>query len=83
MSYQVKTTHQAEVEAEAIYLWIAQYSPERATLWYFDLQAASESLANSPARCARAPESRTFGQEIRQLLFDKYRILFRIEDETV
>lgn len=58
MSYQVKTTRQAEVEAEAIYLWIAQYSPERATLCYFDLQAAIESLANFPARCAGKPDLR-------------------------
>ncbi|MBL8188125.1 MAG: type II toxin-antitoxin system RelE/ParE family toxin [Acidobacteria bacterium] len=40
-------------------------------------------MENSPARCPLAPESETHGQEIRHLIFDKYRILFIIDDETV
>jgi toxin ParE1/3/4 len=62
---------------------MAQYSPERATLWYFDIMKAIESLSASPARCPFAPERATFGLEIRHLLFEKYRILFIIEDESV
>lgn len=83
MSYQVVTTQQAESEIETAYLWTANYSPEKAMLWYFDVQEAIESLANFPARCPVAPESVTFGQEIRHLLIGKYRILFHIDDETV
>jgi len=83
MSYQVITTRQAESDIEAAYQWAANYSPEKAMLWYFDVQEAIESLANFPARCPLAPESVTFGQEIRHLLVGKYRILFHIDDETV
>lgn len=83
MSYAINTTRQSEAEAEEAYRWIAQYSPEKAMLWYFDLQEAIESLSNFPARCPLAPENHTFKREIRHLIFGRYRILFRIEDETV
>ncbi len=83
MSYQVITTQQAESEIEAAYQWTANYSPEKASLWFFDVQEAIESLANFPFRCPLAPESVTFGREIRHLLIGKYRILFHVDDETV
>lgn len=83
MSYRVETTRRAESDIEAIYRWIAQSSPEKAMLWYFTVREAVESLADFPARCPRAPESHTFSTEIRHLLIGKYRILFRIDDETV
>ncbi len=36
-----------------------------------------------PERCAHAPENRWFKREIRQLLYDQYRILFTIRGRTV
>ena len=83
MSYRVEITGRAESDAEAIYHWIAQYSSEKSTLWYLTIQEAIESLADFPARCPTAPESHTFATEIRHLLVGNYRILFRIDDETV
>jgi len=83
MSYQVIVETPARTEIEEALAWMSQHSPERATLWYFDLEGVIDSLSSFPARCTLAPESRTFGEEIRHLLFGKYRILFRIEDETV
>lgn len=83
MSYRIKFSQKARAEAVAAARWIGQYAPEKSSLWYFDLEQRIESLKNSPARCPLAPESRTFKREIRQLIFGKYRILFRIDDETV
>ncbi len=83
MSFKVVVEKEAEEDLKASARWIAQYSPDKATLWYFDATEAIESLENVPARCSLAPESQKFGAEIRHLLFDKYRILFIIEDETV
>jgi len=84
MSYQVITTRQAESDMEAAYQqWMANHSPDKATLWFFDVQEAIESLANFPLRCPLAPESVTFGSEIRHLLIGKYRILFHVDDEVV
>lgn len=62
---------------------MAQFSPEKATFWNFDIQDAIDSLQNFPFRCPLAPESETFGTAIRHLIFGKYRILFTVIDETV
>lgn len=83
MSFKVTVEKEAEEDMKETARWIAQYSPEKATLWYFDVLEAIESLENFPARCPLAPESKKFGAEIRHLIFGKYRILFIIEDETV
>jgi plasmid stabilization system protein ParE len=83
MSYQVVVEKEAEEDLKSAVHWIAQYSPDKATLWYFDATEAIESLENFPARCPLAPESQRFRADIRHLIFGKYRILFIIEDETV
>ena len=83
MSYDIIVHPAADEDLQQAAHWIAQYSPEKATLWYFDALQAIESLRNFPARCSFAPERKTFGLEIRHRIFDKYRILFLIEDETV
>jgi toxin ParE1/3/4 len=83
MGYQVITQPQAEEDIRQAMRWIARHSPEKARSWYFDILQTIESLNTSPARCPFAPERETFGLEIRQLLFEKYRILFVIEDESV
>ena len=83
MSFQVITQPQAEADIREAVRWIARHSPKKSTLWYFDVMNAIESLSKFPARCSYARERETFGIDIRQLIFDKYRILFVIEDETV
>jgi len=83
MSFKVVVEKEAEEDMKDAVRWIAQYSPDKATLWYFDATEAIESLEHFPARCPLAPESKKFGAEIRHLIFSKYRILFIIEDETV
>jgi plasmid stabilization system protein ParE len=83
MSFTVVVEKEAEEDLKAVANWLAQYSGNKAVLWYFDATEAIESLGNFPARCPLAPESRKFGVEIRHLIFDKYRILFIIDDETV
>jgi plasmid stabilization system protein ParE len=83
MGYQIIILPQAENDILEAIGWMSQHSTEKATLWYFEIQQAIESLTNSPARCSFAPERETFGIEIRHLLFEKYRILFVIEDVSV
>lgn len=83
MSYSVVVEKEAEEDLKDAARWVAQYSPDKAALWYFDATEAIESLANFPARCSVAPESKKFGAEIRHLLFGRHRILFIIDDETV
>ncbi len=83
MSYKVEITEKAEEEAREATRWIAQYSPEKAALWHFELMERVDGLENFPARCPFAPESKTHGKEMRHLIFGKYQILFIIEAETV
>jgi plasmid stabilization system protein ParE len=83
MSYQVVIEDEAEQEMKEAAQWIAQFAPETAAQWYFDMATAIETLQDSPARCPLAPESRTFGEDIRHLIVGKYRILFLIDDEIV
>ena len=83
MSYQIALEEEAEQDIDAATAWMAQHSPDKATLWYFDVQEAIASLQNLPFRCPLAPESKTFGAEIRHLIFCKYRILFIVIDESV
>lgn len=83
MSYQIILEEEAEQDIEAATAWMAQYSPEKATQWYFDIQEAIDSLQTFPFRCPLARESEMFGAEIRHLIFGKYRILFTVIDETV
>jgi len=83
MSYRIIIEDQAYSEMDEAYQWMAQYSPETAMLWYFDITAKIESLKKFPLRCSLAPENQFFPHEIRQLLVGKYRILFTVRDEFV
>lgn len=83
MSYSVVIQPQAEQDVREAVLWMSQWTPDKATDWGFDVIKAIRSLSRFPARCPFAPERVTYGLDIRHLLFDRYRILFIIEDETV
>lgn len=83
MAYQVIIEAPAQEDIKATLDWMTEASSKRATIWYYDLMEAIESLANFPRRCAHAPENKYFKEEIRQLLFEKYRVLFTIRDEYV
>lgn len=82
MSFRVEITEPAEQDAREAVRWIAQHSPEKASLWYFDFLEAADSLREFPTRCPIAPESNET-KEFRHLLFEKYRLIFLIEDEVV
>lgn len=83
MKYRVSMQPRAEVDASEIYHRIRDDSPMNADQWFEALCLAIESLNEMPRRCPKAPESRRFKREIRQLLHGVYRILFVIEDDTV
>jgi plasmid stabilization system protein ParE len=51
--------------------------------WYFGIRAAIRDLASSARECGLAYEDRYFAETIRQRLFDSYKILFAIRENTV
>jgi plasmid stabilization system protein ParE len=83
MSYRVDITSEAGEEIEAIYLYIAEDSPDNAARWYFALHDKIQTLKDSPNRCPLASENRFYDYEIRNLIFGHYRVLFRVQDKIV
>lgn len=81
--YRVEPTDKALVDAGEAYFWINEQSEGIALRWYEGLLKAFRSLEKSPLRCPLAPESAFFEEEIRQLIYGKYRILFTVEGENV
>jgi plasmid stabilization system protein ParE len=69
MSYLVELTDRARRDADHIFEWIVQRSPDGAERWYTSFRAALESLRSTPLSRAPTPESEAFVFEIRQLLF--------------
>jgi plasmid stabilization system protein ParE len=78
MRYEVVVQPAADAELDAAYRYIWKESPERAARWRARLLAKAESLSQWPERCPVAPENDAFPEEIRQLLFGEYRLLFTI-----
>jgi plasmid stabilization system protein ParE len=81
--YCVEPTDKALVDAGEAYFWLHEQSEGAALRWYEGLIKAFRSLAKNPLRCPLAAESAFFEEEIRQLIYGKYRILFVVEGETV
>lgn len=73
----------AEADAEAVYLGIQKLAPHAAAEWFNGLVDAVESLSEMSERCPLTPETDEFVEEIRQLLYGSYRILFTIRGEQV
>src|SRR5258705_12994414 len=83
MSIRVILEERAKKDIREAARWIAQYSPDNAALWHLEIEEAILSLENFPNRCPLAPEDESFSEEIRHLLFRRYRILFTVRDEEV
>lgn len=81
-------TPQAEQDMRAIYRHIRHDAPDAASRWSKGIRAHIKTLARSPERAPLAPESDTFEEPIRHLLYGKgnrgtYRILFAVLEKTV
>lgn len=83
MKYRLEVTARAQAEADEAYRRIAHDSPANAARWYNRLVDTIDTLKELPERCPVAPENEFFKQEIRQLLYGRYRILFEIQHDTV
>ena len=62
-----------------------EHAPIQGAQWFNGLERAVQSLRVDPERCPRAPESKEFQEDLRELFYGRrrgvYRILFRV-DET-
>ena len=82
-TFRVEPTDKALLDAAETYFWTSEHSEDAALRWYDGLFQALHSLEKNPFRCPYAPESFFFKEEIRQLSYGRYRILFTVAGETV
>lgn len=78
MRYTVIFAPAAEADLEDAFRWIARDSLGNAVKWYNCCINAIKSLRDFPGRCALAPENDVFKEDIRQLIYGNYRILYTI-----
>lgn len=81
--YRVLIHPDAEDELDDAYRHIARAAPERAARWRKQLLKKARSLRTFPERSPKAPEAKTLGADVRQLMVGHYRILFVVESDTV
>jgi plasmid stabilization system protein ParE len=81
--YQVKPTRRALADADEAFTWLYKEAPEAALRWYDGLLDALKSLNQNPLRWGLARENPYFDDEIRQLLYGRYRVLFTVKGKTV
>ena len=61
--------------------YISLDSPDRAETWIFELYSSGENLVTFPQRGRVVPE---FNQEnIRELLIENYRLVYRVKSTTI
>jgi plasmid stabilization system protein ParE len=88
VKYGVHISDKAEADVAGVLTWLQSQSAAKAgELWFAALWKAIDTLEASPDRCSLAVEAEEIGQEIRELLFGrrrvKYRILFQVRSNTV
>ena len=81
--YKVEPTRKALADADEAFLWIYEEAPDASLRWYEGLLEAFQSLRKYPQRCGLAQENPFFKEEIRQLLYGRYRIVFTVKEKTV
>ena len=88
MTYRVIITPEAETDLRKTYRYIRSHAPRAALDWIKRARQSARSLAHHPERCPLAPESASFDEPIRELLFGTgnrgtYRFLFAVIDKCV
>jgi plasmid stabilization system protein ParE len=88
MEYTVLTLSRAELDAQRIYDWIKDRSPDGALSWWTAFQVACDSLKQNPERNSIAMEAEWCGRDLRQLLFKTrrgrfYRLVYLIAETEV
>ena len=76
-------TRTAETDAEEIWSFIAQASPDAADRFLAELDEQLATLERVPERCSLIPENELMGTRYRHLTYGDYRTIFRVSGRTV
>lgn len=83
VKYNVEITPAAERDVEEIWTYIANDSPENATVFIMRLEDQIDTLEQLPERCSLIPENEQLGTSYRHLPYGVYRTIFRVAGKTV
>ena len=87
MGYRIRYAARAQRDLDAAFRWIANDAPRHAEKWQAGLLEAVERLRYFPLSGTIAPESSTFGVEVRRLLYGKghgtHKIFYTVSGKTV
>lgn len=88
MTYRVVLTPEAESDLRTVYRYIRKQAPRAARDWIRRARQSIKTLSHHPERCPLAPESISFDEPIRELLFGTgnrgtYRFLFAVLGKSV
>lgn len=81
--FKVLITKHAEDDIESIWQYIAIDSVDRASEFIAQIEQKLNTLHNFPKRCPIIAESELLAVEYRHMVIGNYRIILRIEGETV
>ena len=81
--YKVYITKNAQEDLEHIFHYIAADSPQNASNFILEIEQKIMTLEQFPERNPLIPENQYFATQYRHLLFQKYRIFYRIETHVV
>jgi len=82
-TYKVYLTQYAGEDLEHIFYYIAADSPGKASKFILELEQKVYSLEHLPNRNPLIPENDFFGTDYRHLIYKKYRIIYRVSDDSV
>jgi plasmid stabilization system protein ParE len=88
MRYRVDVLPRADADADRIFIWLKERSPQGAVAWYEAYTDALDSLTENPDIWSFADEGDLRGRRIHQLIFRTangrpYRLLFSILSQHV
>jgi plasmid stabilization system protein ParE len=88
MTYRVIVTPEAEDDLRTAYVYLHSHAPRAAREWLRRVRLSIKTLSHHPERCPLAPESTSFDEPIRELLFGggnrgTYRFLFIVDGRQV
>jgi toxin ParE1/3/4 len=82
-AYKVLLTRQAENDLAEIFDYISADSPEAAASFIVTIEEKVVSLVSMPERVPMIPENNLLGTNYRHLIYGNYRIIFRIQEDSV
>lgn len=81
--YKVNVSFNAQKDLEHIFFYIAEDSINNAKKIILELEEKIYSLDNFPERLALIPENIFFGTNYRHIIHKKYRVIYRIDYNSV